>query len=245
MYGVELYAAVRLAVAEEGLSHREAARRFGIDRRTEKKMLSYSAPPRRRGYRGRCSTRQCCNTFLASREASSRASFAVSARTRSIASCDNAPCGDRLTKASMPVTKDWCSAVFNAWSSSACTHSAHAFSGHMRPGRRGAGCGDDGGERERADSGHWRSPLRVVAARRAGTFLRRRYQRGCTPTKISSKSRTSPSNCEPDRRSWRGLDVAVAEQFAGHRQGPPERQRPGRESVAEVLGEVWRQGSAT
>ena len=32
MYGVELYAAVRLAVVDEGLSHREAARRFGIDR---------------------------------------------------------------------------------------------------------------------------------------------------------------------------------------------------------------------
>ena len=48
MYGVELYAAVRLAVVDEGLSHHEAGRRFGIDRRTEKKMLSYSAPP---GYR--------------------------------------------------------------------------------------------------------------------------------------------------------------------------------------------------
>ena len=40
------YAAVRLAVVEEGLSHHEAARRFGIDRRTVKKMLSCSAPPR-------------------------------------------------------------------------------------------------------------------------------------------------------------------------------------------------------
>ena len=50
MYGVELYAAVRLAVVDEGLSHREAARRFGIDRRTVKKMLRYSAPP---GYRRR------------------------------------------------------------------------------------------------------------------------------------------------------------------------------------------------
>ena len=50
MYGVELYAAVRLAVVEEGLSHHEAGRRFGIDRRTVKKMLSYSAPP---GYRRR------------------------------------------------------------------------------------------------------------------------------------------------------------------------------------------------
>jgi len=39
------YAAVRLAVVEEGLSHREAVWRFGIDRRTVKKMLSYSAPP--------------------------------------------------------------------------------------------------------------------------------------------------------------------------------------------------------
>ena len=48
MYGVELYAAVRLAVVDEGLSHHEAGRRFGIDGRTVKKMLSYSAPP---GYR--------------------------------------------------------------------------------------------------------------------------------------------------------------------------------------------------
>ena len=55
MYGVELYAAVRLAVVEEGLSHREAGRRFGIDRRTVKKMLRYSAPP---GYR-RTNPGQC------------------------------------------------------------------------------------------------------------------------------------------------------------------------------------------
>ena len=48
MYSVELYAAVRLAVVEEGLSHHEAGRRFGIDRCTVKNMLSYSAPP---GYR--------------------------------------------------------------------------------------------------------------------------------------------------------------------------------------------------
>ena len=48
MYGVELYAAVRLAVVDQGLSHHEAGRRFGIDRRTAKKTLSYSAPP---GYR--------------------------------------------------------------------------------------------------------------------------------------------------------------------------------------------------
>ena len=48
MYGVELYRDVRLAVLEEGLSERETARRFGIDRRTEKKMLRDPAPP---GYR--------------------------------------------------------------------------------------------------------------------------------------------------------------------------------------------------
>ena len=45
---MELYAAVRLAVVEEGLSHREAGRRFGIDRRAVKKMSGYSVPP---GYR--------------------------------------------------------------------------------------------------------------------------------------------------------------------------------------------------
>lgn len=43
-----LYRDVRLAVVEEGLSEQEAARRFGIDRRTVKKMLRYTAPP---GYR--------------------------------------------------------------------------------------------------------------------------------------------------------------------------------------------------
>ncbi len=48
MFGVELYRDVRLAVVDEGLSHREAGRRFGIDRRTVKKMLSYASPP---GYR--------------------------------------------------------------------------------------------------------------------------------------------------------------------------------------------------
>ncbi len=48
MYGVELCVAFRLAVVEEGLSHREAGRRFGIDRRTVKKMLRYSAPLRYR-----------------------------------------------------------------------------------------------------------------------------------------------------------------------------------------------------
>ena len=48
MYGMELYAAVRLAVVDEGLSHHEVGRWFGIDRRTVKKMLSYSPPP---GYR--------------------------------------------------------------------------------------------------------------------------------------------------------------------------------------------------
>ncbi len=50
MYGVELYTAVRLAVVDEGLSDHEVGRRFGIDRRTVKKMLSYPATP---GYRWR------------------------------------------------------------------------------------------------------------------------------------------------------------------------------------------------
>ncbi len=48
MKPVELYARVRYACRIEGLSQREAARRFGIDPRTVAKMLTFSAPP---GYR--------------------------------------------------------------------------------------------------------------------------------------------------------------------------------------------------
>jgi transposase len=48
MKGVELYAGVRRAVFVEGLSRREAGRRFGIDPRTVAKMLAFSVPP---GYR--------------------------------------------------------------------------------------------------------------------------------------------------------------------------------------------------
>jgi hypothetical protein len=44
MKGVELYGRVRYAVQIEGLSHREAGRRFGIDPRTVKKMLVFSVP---------------------------------------------------------------------------------------------------------------------------------------------------------------------------------------------------------
>ncbi len=45
---MELYGRVRRACLVEGLSRREAAKRFGIDRRTVAKMLEHSAPP---GYR--------------------------------------------------------------------------------------------------------------------------------------------------------------------------------------------------
>jgi len=48
MKGVELYAKIRYAVRIEGISGREAGRRFGIDPRTVAKMLSFSLPP---GYR--------------------------------------------------------------------------------------------------------------------------------------------------------------------------------------------------
>ena len=48
MKSVELYGRVRHAVQIEGLSRREAARRFGIDPRTVAKMMAFSAPP---GYR--------------------------------------------------------------------------------------------------------------------------------------------------------------------------------------------------
>jgi transposase len=48
MKRVELYGQVRRAVYVEGMSQREAARRFGIDPRTVAKMLAFSVPP---GYR--------------------------------------------------------------------------------------------------------------------------------------------------------------------------------------------------
>ena len=48
MKQVELYARVRYAVKIQGMSRREAARLFGIDRRTVVKMLAFSTPP---GYR--------------------------------------------------------------------------------------------------------------------------------------------------------------------------------------------------
>src|SRR4029077_13331985 len=48
MKSVDLYAQVRFAVQIEGISRREAARRFGLDPRTVAKMLAFSVPP---GYR--------------------------------------------------------------------------------------------------------------------------------------------------------------------------------------------------
>ena len=43
-----MYARVRWAGHVEGMSIREAARAFGVDRRTVAKMLAYAVPP---GYR--------------------------------------------------------------------------------------------------------------------------------------------------------------------------------------------------
>lgn len=48
MFTVELYARIRRAVQVEGLSQREAARRYGVHRNTISKMLQFSVPP---GYR--------------------------------------------------------------------------------------------------------------------------------------------------------------------------------------------------
>ena len=50
MFAVELYAGVRRAVMVDGLSRREAAKRFGVHRNTIAKMLQFSVPP---GYRRR------------------------------------------------------------------------------------------------------------------------------------------------------------------------------------------------
>jgi transposase len=48
MFTVELYAKIRRAVQVEGLSQREAARRYGVHRNTVSKMMLYAVPP---GYR--------------------------------------------------------------------------------------------------------------------------------------------------------------------------------------------------
>ena len=59
---VELYGRVRNAVRIEGISRREAARRFGIDPRTVAKMLAFSVPP---GYRrSRPPTRPKLDAFV-------------------------------------------------------------------------------------------------------------------------------------------------------------------------------------
>lgn len=49
MYGLDVYGRVRRAVLRDGMSAREAARLFGLDRGTVSKMTRFSAPP---GYRG-------------------------------------------------------------------------------------------------------------------------------------------------------------------------------------------------
>ena len=48
MYRVDLYARVRRACRVERMSVHEASRVFGVDRKTVRKMLSFSVPP---GYR--------------------------------------------------------------------------------------------------------------------------------------------------------------------------------------------------
>ena len=45
MYRVDLYARVRRACRVEGMSTREASWVFGLDRKTVRKMLSFSVPP--------------------------------------------------------------------------------------------------------------------------------------------------------------------------------------------------------
>lgn len=48
MYGVELYSKICMAVLRDGMSQREAGRRFGVDRGTVAKMVEHSVPT---GYR--------------------------------------------------------------------------------------------------------------------------------------------------------------------------------------------------
>ena len=45
MYGLEIYHRVRRAVYRDGMSAREAAGVFGLDRGTISKMMEFSEPP--------------------------------------------------------------------------------------------------------------------------------------------------------------------------------------------------------
>jgi transposase len=45
VYKVEVYARVRRAVQVDGMSVRQAAREFGLSRKTIRKMLQFSLPP--------------------------------------------------------------------------------------------------------------------------------------------------------------------------------------------------------
>ena len=45
VYKVEVYARVRRAVQVDGMSIREAARQFGLSRKTIRKMMQFSLPP--------------------------------------------------------------------------------------------------------------------------------------------------------------------------------------------------------
>ena len=54
MFTVELYAGIRRAVMVDGLSRREAAKRFGVHRNTITKMLQFSVPRAIGGVNGQC-----------------------------------------------------------------------------------------------------------------------------------------------------------------------------------------------
>jgi transposase len=45
VYKVEVYARVRRAVQVDGMSIRQAAREFGLARKTIRKMMQFSLPP--------------------------------------------------------------------------------------------------------------------------------------------------------------------------------------------------------
>jgi transposase len=55
MYGLDLYKRVRIDVYQHGMSQREVALRYGIDRGTVKKMLEHPQPP---GYRRKATPRR-------------------------------------------------------------------------------------------------------------------------------------------------------------------------------------------
>ena len=106
MYRVELYAQVRRSVFVEGLSEREAAKRFGLARGTVRKMLRYATPP---GYRRRHKIIPVVTYAVERRIAAGKPDYWDHATLLELAvlGWDEAAAGEALANAAAVVREKW------------------------------------------------------------------------------------------------------------------------------------------